>query len=214
MTGRRGSRERCCPSSCAKRLSWLRQSVWLLRPPSRRSHPCRLLSMRPGRPRSQGRHDSALGKMRTTRVWRVPSRRNSGVTAEAAKTWWRHHHGAVVASTAPAAPTRRRHHGTHQCIERAAAPWHTLHLCIVRAYGPYGRRMEAVAELPKTGTSKNVPPTERVSCKDFFAWIVRENRARPSFATTSMRRPYDGLGRGVTEDAWRRGVTDGAWGGA
>ena len=97
---------------------------------------CRLLSMRPGRPRSQGGHDSVLGRMRTTRVWRVPSRRNSGVTAEAAKTWWRHHHGAVVASTAPAAPTRRRHHGTHQCIERAAAPWHTLHLCIVRAEAP------------------------------------------------------------------------------
>ena len=39
-----------------------------LRLPARRSHPCRLFSMRPGRPRSQGRHDSALEKMRTTRV--------------------------------------------------------------------------------------------------------------------------------------------------
>ena len=56
--------------------------------------------------------------------------------------------------------------------------------------------MEAVAELPKTGTSKNVPPTQSVSCKDFFAWIVLENRARPSFATASVRRP-SGSGRGA-----------------
>ena len=49
--------------------------------------------------------------------------------------------------------------------------------------------MEAVAELQKRGTSKNVPPTQWVSCKDFFAWIVLENRAPPSFATASMRRP-------------------------
>ena len=46
----------------------LRQSGWALKLPCQRSHPCRLFSMRPGRPRSQEGHDSALGKMRTTRV--------------------------------------------------------------------------------------------------------------------------------------------------
>ena len=35
-----------------------------------RRDPYRLFSMRPGRPRSQGGHDSALGKRRTTRVRR------------------------------------------------------------------------------------------------------------------------------------------------
>ena len=49
--------------------------------------------------------------------------------------------------------------------------------------------MEAAAEPPKTCSSKNVPPTQWVSCKDFFAWIMLENCARPSFATASMRRP-------------------------
>ena len=55
----------------------------------------------------------------------------------------------------------------HRCGARAS--WHATHQCSVRVQRPYGRRMEAVAELPKTGTSKNVPLTERVSRKDFFA---------------------------------------------
>ena len=36
----------------------------------------------------------------------------------------------------------------------------------------------------------NVPATESVSCAEFFAWIVLKNRARPSCATASMRRPW------------------------
>ena len=91
------------------------------------------------------------------------------------------------------APTHRRHDAI---TKRAAPPRHTRQQCIVWVSGPYGRRMEAVAELQKRGTSKNVPPTQWVSCKDFFAWIVLENRAPPSSATASMRRPYPALGAG------------------
>ena len=71
-----------------------------------------------------------------------------------------------------AAPTTER--PAHQCIERAAPPRRTLHLCIVRAYGPDGRRMRrpcglrrhactvtksprAVATITTTPPSRHVP---------------------------------------------------------
>ena len=69
----------------------------------------------------------------------------------------------------------------------------------------HGRRMEAVAEPPKTRTSKNVPHTEAIPCADFFAGIGLENRDRPSFATTSPAPPlrYIGAGCAVTQNITR-----------
>ena len=68
-----------------------------------------------------------------------------------------HRHGAATVAMRPptcpprcccrlqhgggADPTRPPRHAPHQRMGRAAAPWRTLHACIVRAYGPYGRRM-------------------------------------------------------------------------
>ena len=99
-------------------------------------------------------------------------------------------HRDATITTAP--PPR---HMPHQCIPRPSQHGNALHhrthcpitarprQCVV------GATHEVVAELPKTGASKNVPPTQWVYCKDFSAWIVLENRARPSFAAASMRRP-------------------------
>ena len=85
-----------------------------------RRHPCRLFSVRPGRPRSQGGHDSALGKRRTTRVLR----RISSLRRLSLLVLFLTHHGTPrINAACIGAPPAHVHRGTwHPCIVRGIWP--------------------------------------------------------------------------------------------
>ena len=95
-------------------------------------------------------------------------------------------HRDGVGTNGPHPPPR---HAPRQCTERAAAPWHCLHQCIVCAYGPDGRRMEVVAKLGRSRFSRPIPAKKSAHgiasvCGTFF-----EVRVFGGSATASMRRP-------------------------
>ena len=99
-------------------------------------------------------------------------------------------------------------HTLPQCTERAAAPWHTLHLCIVRAHCRNGRRMRrpwglrrhacsvtksprAVVTITTTPPPRHMHPPTEADCLDtqHIAWTPG---GFSTFAAVSTGCPGDG----------------------